>query len=309
MELVTNITDATCITHSGTMHSDEVFATAFLDLYKGNIKVFRTTNIPNDLSKDVLVYDIGRGIFDHHQLDAEKRENGITYSSFGLLWKSFGKDFLSQRMIEDIEEVFNLFEKDLVEGIDADDNGVFPKIEANYKVKTLSDIIKLFNPAYKSNQNEQIQFIKAVEFAKIIIEEELTSVIGKAIAKKQVLASLANKENHTLYLDEYMPYEQTLLQDESSKDIYFVVYPSNRGGYGIKTVPISLEDHTKRKDFPEEWAGLENEELERVSNIKGLTFCHTTRFLVSCDSKETASLVIKTVLDKEKTNECLAKTE
>lgn len=34
MKLVTDIKDAKYITHSGTMHTDEVFATAFLDLYK-----------------------------------------------------------------------------------------------------------------------------------------------------------------------------------------------------------------------------------------------------------------------------------
>ena len=36
MELVNSIEEAGYITHSGTMHADEVFATAFLDLYKGN---------------------------------------------------------------------------------------------------------------------------------------------------------------------------------------------------------------------------------------------------------------------------------
>ena len=41
MELVQNINDAKFITHSGTMHADDIFATAFLDLLYGNIKVFR----------------------------------------------------------------------------------------------------------------------------------------------------------------------------------------------------------------------------------------------------------------------------
>ena len=30
--LVKDIKDANCITHSGTMHADEIFATAFLEL-------------------------------------------------------------------------------------------------------------------------------------------------------------------------------------------------------------------------------------------------------------------------------------
>lgn len=303
MELVKDIYEANCITHSGTMHTDDIFSTAFLDLYLGNIKVFRTTDVPSDISEDVIVYDIGRGKFDHHQEDALKRDTGITYCSFGLLWKEFGRDFLTKRGIDNVEDVFNTFDKDLIEAIDADDNGVFPKIEASYKVKTLSEVFKLFNPGYKSGQKENDQFKKAVTFAKVIIEEELVSVIGKVIAKEQVLKALEKKENHTLYLDEYMPYEQTVLTTESAADVYFAVYPSNRGGYGIKTIPISQEDHTKRLDFPASWAGLVDEELENVSGIKGLRFCHSTRFLATCDSLETAKLVIEKTLNES--NDCL----
>ena len=303
MELVKDIYEANCITHSGTMHTDDIFSTAFLDLYLGNIKVFRTTDIPADISEDVIVYDIGRSKFDHHQEDALKRDTGITYCGFGLLWKEFGRDFLTKRGIDNVEDVFNTFDKDLIEAIDADDNGVFPKIEASYKVKTLSEVFKLFNPGYKSGQKENDQFKKAVTFAKVIIEEELVSVIGKVIAKEQVLKALEKKENHTLYLDEYMPYEQTVLTTESAADVYFAVYPSNRGGYGIKTIPISQEDHTKRLDFPASWAGLVDEELENVSGIKGLRFCHSTRFLATCDTLETAKLVIEKTLNES--NDCL----
>lgn len=303
MELVKDIYEANCITHSGTMHTDDIFSTAFLDLYLGNIKVFRTTDIPADISEDVIVYDIGRGKFDHHQEDALKRDTGITYCGFGLLWKEFGRDFLTKRGIDNVEDVFNTFDKDLIEAIDADDNGVFPKIEASYKVKTLSEVFKLFNPGYKSGQKESDQFKKAVTFAKVIIEEELVSVIGKVIAKGQVLKALEKKENHTLYLDEYMPYEQTVLTTDSASDVYFAVYPSNRGGYGIKTIPISQEDHTKRLDFPASWAGLVDEELENVSGIKGLRFCHSTRFLATCDTLETAKLVIEKTLNES--NDCL----
>ena len=40
MKLVNDIKEANCITHSGTMHADEIFATAFLDLYLKDLKVF-----------------------------------------------------------------------------------------------------------------------------------------------------------------------------------------------------------------------------------------------------------------------------
>lgn len=112
MKLVTDIKEAKYITHSGTMHTDEVFATAFLDLYKKDITLIRLPQIDIDkIEKDVLVYDIGRGKYDHHQDDAKTRENGIKYSSFGLLFQEFGKEYLKQLKIEDIEEVFNTIDK------------------------------------------------------------------------------------------------------------------------------------------------------------------------------------------------------
>lgn len=293
MKIVNSIEEANCVTHSGTMHADEVFATAFLDFYLNEAKVFRTNN-PEGARVDALIYDIGRGKFDHHQPDALKRENNIIYSSFGLLWKEYGRDFLNKNGFYDIEDLWNGIDKDLVEGIDGDDNGIFPKIESPYKTKTLPNIIKLFNPSYDSHENETDQFIKAVELAKIIFEEEVFYINGKVKSDKLVLKYLEeNTHKNYLMLDEYLPYEDLVLSNPLGKDILYVVFPSNRGGYAIKAVPKSSEDKTLRKPFPEEWAGLQNEELENVSNIKGLRFCHNSRFIINCETLET----VKQVLD------------
>ena len=271
MKLVTDIKDAKYITHSGTMHTDEVFATAFLDLYKKDIAVIRVPQIEKDkIPKGALIYDIGRGKYDHHQEDAELRENGIKYSSFGLLFRDFGKDYLKKLNIEEIEEVFNTIDKELIEGIDAVDNGVFPEINANFKIKTLDDIIKVCNPSFGSTQDENEQFIKAVELAKIIFQEILYNIQGKVKAKKIILEKLKNTTKDYLELEEYIPYEETVIKNEEGNHILFALYPSNRGGWGIKTIKKSSEDKTDRCPFPEAWAGLENEELEEKTGIKGL---------------------------------------
>lgn len=300
MKLVETIEEAKFITHSGTMHTDEVFATAFLDLYKKDIKVIRVSEVPIDkIASDVLVYDIGRGKYDHHQLDAKLRENGIKYSAFGLLFQDFGRDFLKQENIADVEEVFQILDKELIEGIDAIDNGVFPEIKAPYKVKLLDDIIKVFNPSYGSNQQENEQFIKAVELAKVILQEILLNIVGKVKAKKIILEKLKNTTKDYLELEEYIPYEETILKNEEGNHILFVMYPSNRGGYGIKTIKKSLEDKTDRMPFPESWAGLEKEKLEEVTGIKGMEFCHSARFLVTCKTKEAAYQVLDKVLSSK----------
>ena len=303
MRLVTDIKEAKYITHNGTMHADEVFATAFLDLYKKDIKVIRVSELDRTkIKKGTIIYDIGRKKFDHHQENAEVRENGIKYSSLGLLFKEYGKKYLKQENIKDIDEVFLGMEKELIEAIDAIDNGMFPEITASYKVKTISDVIKLFNPSYGSNQKEEEQFIKAVELAKQIWQETLYNVIGKVQAKKIVEEKLKTNDKEYLELEEYLPYEETILKSDQGQNIKFVMYPSNRGGYGIKTIRKSLEDKTDRQSFPEPWAGLEKKQLEEVTGIKDVEFCHIGRFLMTCKTKEAAYQVLEYLL-QNKTSE------
>ena len=298
IKLVNDIKKANCITHSGTMHADEVFATAFLHLYKGDLNVYRVSEV--DLSKvmdNTLVYDIGRCKFDHHQEDAEVRENGIKYSSIGLLWKKFGKEYLKKNKVDNIDEVFKGIDKELIESLDAIDNGIFPEIEANYKVKTLSDVIKLFNPSSFTNEDESTQFLKAESFAKEIFIETLYNVIGKIKSKEIVNSIIEKNEGPILELEEYLPYEEAILTNEKGKELLFVIYPSNRGGYAIKTLPKSIEDKTDRLLLPKEWAGLSNEELENVTKVEGALFCHTNRFIATASTKEAIKSLAKKALE------------
>ena len=299
MQLVNSIEEADYITHSGTMHADEVFATAFLDLYKKDIKVFRTTEINPDEYPNKIIYDVGRGKYDHHQVDARLRENGIKYCSLGLLWEEYGKAFLKELNYNNIDELYQEIEKDFIEQIDAIDNGEFPKIEARYKVKTLSDVIKIFNPSFKSDEIESLQFLKAVNIAKIIFEEEILYCNGKVIAKNLVLNKVKETNKKYIILDEYMPYEETIITNEIANEIVFVIFPSNRGGYAIKTIPKSIEDKSSRCEIPEEWAGKSNNELEEAAGIKDLLFCHIGRFIISTKTKEAAVAAVEKIINKE----------
>lgn len=59
-----NIETATAVTHGGTFHADEVFATVILEKVFGDLTICRTFRIPEDLKDEVVVYDIGYGRFD-----------------------------------------------------------------------------------------------------------------------------------------------------------------------------------------------------------------------------------------------------
>ena len=286
--LVKDIKEANGITHNGTMHADEVFSTAFLSLYFGNFKVARVSEVPENISSNTIVYDIGKGKFDHHQSDARIRDNGIKYSSLGLLFEEYGINYLKKLKLKNTKAIYNYFVKDFIEAIDAIDNGIFPEIKSIYKIKTVSDIIKIFNPSYGSFDNEDEQFVKAVLLAETILTEELKNVVGKVEANKKVKTILNKTKGSILILDEYLPYEETVLNSLAGKKIKFAIYPSNRGGFGIKTIPISTTDKTSRVYFPKSWGGLTNSDLENETGVEGSLFCHANRFLVTASDLDKA---------------------
>ena len=297
--LVKDIKEANGITHNGTMHADEVFSTAFLSLYFGNFKVARVSEVPENISSNTIVYDIGKGKFDHHQSDARIRDNGIKYSSLGLLFEEYGINYLKKLKLKNTKAIYNYFVKDFIEAIDAIDNGIFPEIKSIYKIKTVSDIIKIFNPSYGSFDNEDEQFVKAVLLAETILTEELKNVVGKVEANKKVKTILNKTKGSILILDEYLPYEETVLNSLAGKKIKFAIYPSNRGGFGIKTTPISTTDKTSRVYFPKSWGGLTNSDLENETGVEGSLFCHANRFLVTASDLDTAIKLAKIAINTD----------
>ena len=100
-------------THGSGFHADDVFSSALLRILNPDIVILRGNVVPEEF--DGIVYDIGRGKFDHHQKQKPYRENGIPYAAFGLLWKEFGCLLLSD---EDAET----FDKEFVQPIDLSDN-------------------------------------------------------------------------------------------------------------------------------------------------------------------------------------------
>ena len=70
--------NATAFTHSGKFHADDVFSSALLLYLNPEIRLTRGNKVPEDF--DGIVFDIGRGRYDHHQKDSRIRENGIPYA-------------------------------------------------------------------------------------------------------------------------------------------------------------------------------------------------------------------------------------
>ena len=261
------------VTHAGIFHADDVFATAFIRMLWPDIKVRRVNAVPEGFGG--LVYDIGLGEFDHHQADKEYRENGIPYAAFGLLWRRFASYLMPQEDADVLDRMF-------VQKIDSQDNGG-PRNE-------ISGAIKDFVPSWDEEKSMDAAFWDAVDWAAVILERKIRRISSERKAAETV-KSMVVPDDHILVLETYLPWQQSVVGTQ----LRYVVYPSQRGGYNAQAVPRDPEPEEEKqsarpvkKPFPKEWAAKTPEELEKLSGIKGLTFCHAGRFLISAQTKGAA---------------------
>lgn len=288
INLTKNLEEAKFVTHAGNFHADDVFSTVFLSKLYGNITVIRLKEYHDDESK--IAYDIGLGKFDHHQRGYDKkRENGIHYCGFGLLWQEYGLEYLKKNNIENKEVVFKIFDKLLVTQIDAFDNGELI-INNDINIYTLPGIIEKFRPKYAACEDEDECFKKACWFANIIFDLILEDAQVKAKTIQILKEKSKTIQNKILILDEYIPYEFALF--ELGLDVEFVIYPSNRGGYAAHTVPSAYNGFTPKVPFKSEWGGLRDENLQEISGVKTAKFCHNKLFLATADTLEDAIKLI-----------------
>ena len=288
VEIVDNEQDANFITHSGTFHADEVMATVFLLNKFGDIKLFRTSN-PNN--KDAFIYDVGFGEFDHHQSDFDKvRKNGIKYASCGLVWDKYGKDIVSILAFDNVDEIFETVERNIVMDIDRDDNGQSLLNEPEIKQQTLPNLIGAFNPSWNEENNESKYFLKALSFANTIFNNLIKNIKAKEEAKDEIEKKIEKSSNGILILDKYMPWKDIVLssKNKKAKDILYAVFPSERSGYNVVATPVKKDSFDLRKPFPSIWSGKENEELQEISGVETITFCHKNLFICACKTYEDA---------------------
>lgn len=105
--------DAAAFTHGGKFHADDVFSATLLLYLNPEIVITRGNRVPENFAG--IVFDIGRGRYDHHQKDSRVRENGVPYAAFGLLWEELGGAILGEELAAEFDEAF-------VQPLDNNDN-------------------------------------------------------------------------------------------------------------------------------------------------------------------------------------------
>lgn len=231
IKLTNNINEANCITHSGRFHVDDVMSTIFLSKIMENVVLKRVPAIGNENLENKIVYDIGLGEFDHHQKNRNgKRKNGIYYSSIGLLWQKFGKEYLEKINVKNIDKTFEYMDKELIQYIDAADN-----MQPEYlEDKIMPDFIKLCNPEWNEDISEDEAFLNALKLADEFWQVYIKHAISEVEATEIILEKIEKCKDCYLILDKEMPYKKAI--KHSNGKIKYIIFKSRREGYEIRAV-------------------------------------------------------------------------
>ncbi len=264
------------MTHGGKFHADDVFSAALLGILHPGIEIIRTFQIPENF--DGIVFDMGFGAFDHHQENADVRENGVPYAAFGLLWREFGQAVLIQMGCAAAlaEDEALRFDASFVQPLDEEDNTGCKN--------DLASAIATFNASWDTQDSADECFEEAVIFATKILEKRFDRILSTQRAKTMVEEALAHMEDSIVVLPMYAPWKKVLVPSTAK----FVVYSSQRGGFSAQVIPIDLDSNEAKCSFPQEWAGKTEAELPHLSGIDTLRFCHKGRFLITAGCLEDA---------------------
>ena len=291
------------MTHNSKFHVDDIFACATLQLVldKKNIpyKVIRTRDT-SIIERGDYVFDVG-GIynptlnrFDHHQKEgAGVRANGIPYASFGLVWKHFGHELCQPEIAQEIDVK-------IASGIDAIDNGIsitkliYPDVFS----LDFGDLASSFKPSWKSENETGFDkgFEEIVEIAKGFLKREIVYLTDFKEAEQLVEIGFQNaKDKRIIVLDQYSPGKGKLgLHTEP----LYVIYPNNMNKtWMVSAVRDDETEFINRKNFPESWAGLRDQELSKITGVSDAVFCHKGLFLAAARSKEGAYELAKKAID------------
>lgn len=282
------------VTHSGTFHADDVFASAILRAALGDFDFMRTRD-PALIAAADLVFDVGgiydpaRKRYDHHMRDLPRREDGTPYSSVGLIWRDYGRTAL-KKFVPGIEDdmrdaVWQDIDGGLILAIDLADNGVSSASPGH-----LGLLIEAFNPTWDSTQTYDEAFAEAAVLAHDILQRACRQAYAEAKAVSFVTAAAKqSKDTRVVVLDRKLPWEKAVFEG-GLKDLLFVIYPNEDfTSWYCRTIPPEPNSFGQRLSLPEAWRGLQEEAFSKAAGIPDGVFCHPSGFI--CGARSQASAV------------------
>jgi uncharacterized UPF0160 family protein len=281
--------------HDGSFHADEVTACALLVLFNLVDKnhIIRSRD-PVVLATCEYVCDVGgiydpeKKLFDHHQADYKG-----TYSSAGMVL-----EYLKTSGVLTQKE-YDFFNQSIIQGVDDHDNG---RAIQNPGVTSFSQVIGNFAPiSYEPSDEEFNQtFYAAFNFAHGHLKRMWERYIYNRGCRSLVEDAM-KKYKDCLIFDKALPWQENFFElgGENHTAVY-VIMPSGKH-WKLRAIPPDLQRRmSTRLPLPEEWAGLSDKDLQKVSGVSGAIFCHKGRFISVWETKEDALKALKTILEKRR---------
>lgn len=286
------------VTHSGGFHADELLSSVILTRLFPDAQLVRSRD-PEWITpaEGRIIYDVGQqydpsqGVFDHHQRPTPQRPDGQPFSSFGLVWNSFGRDYLAALGIpeHDIDAVHAQFDERFVLPIDLMDNGAVDPGSAGPLLArlTLPVLLESLKPVFDDPDPDADDnaFASALPIARAFVESNLRREAAKERAAGIVANAIrAAGDGTVLELPQGMPFRPAI-EEAGADHLLFVVHPRDED-WALTGIRIGENTFEQRADLPKGWAGLTDAALEAASGVTGAKFCHTGRFLAIADSRE-----------------------
>lgn len=285
------------VTHSGGFHADELLSSVVLTRLFPQAEIKRSrapewiTPGPDRIVYDVGgVYDAEKRIFDHHQRGAPMRDDGQPYSSFGLIWKHYGRAYLVASNVPEahIDAIHASFDTGFVLPVDLVDNGALSPSGLLGNL-TLPALLETLKPDFDSTDPdaETTAFHAALAVARTFVEAAIARSAAKLRAEAVVRQAIEKTgQGRVLELPTGMPFRPAIVK-AGADHLLFVVHPREKD-WCLTTIRRGDDGFAVRADLPAAWAGLTNGELEAASGVAGASFCHNGRFVAAAKTREAA---------------------
>ena len=308
----------TLVTHNGMFHADDVLATAMLLILDPYLTVIRTRD-PALIKEAKYAVDVGgiynpeEGRFDHHQRGrAGARQNGIFYSSAGLVWKNHGSAITRQifaygelsNATDEAElqaqEIAQRVDENFISAICAGDNGqalfkdssaLFPGVGSYSFARLVSSLNLTWLEGEHADFTEEREedtytaFLDAVALADRILCRELEVAYAFIRAKGRIEKAIASSDSDVLVLENFTPWHEHLGSQTSH---LICVFRSPEKTWMAQAVPAESGSFKSKVLFPEPWRGLNDAELQALSQVDDAVFCHPGGFIAGARSKQGA---------------------
>ena len=307
----------TIATHSGSFHADDVFGVGILMGVFPSHTLVRTRKQERIDAADFAVdvggqWDASKGRFDHHQrgfagarpahLVDGAEVAGVGYASAGLVWAAQGEAYVADLArssgyvlsAESIGETVRSIDHSLVQYLDIVDTGqgdVAPGIFG------LSALVAQLNTNWMEEkgldteakaQLQQERFCEAIAIVRKFLDRAIIKKISQLQSQDIVRNAPRLMGGQVLHLQEGgMPWTRVVVDE--MPEVLFVVYPDSDGDqFQVKTVPVEAGSFVSRKDLPQSWSGLRDQELAAVTGVADSVFCHSNMFIGGARSLEGA---------------------